>query len=99
VFTVRFAKGVEKDLKALKAYDRARVLDVIGRHLSHAPTTPARNRKLLVNLIPPWTAEPPIWELRVGTFRIFYDVSVQEQIVYVRAIRRKAAGETTGDIL
>ena len=99
MFTIRFAKGVEKDLKALKAYDRARVVDAIETHLSHAPTTPARNRKLLVSLIPPWTAEPPVWELRAGTLRVFYDVSVQEQIVYVRAIRRKAAGETTGDIL
>ena len=47
----------------------------------------------------PWTAEPPIWELRVGDYRVFYDVAPAEQVVYVRAVRRKPAGKTTEDIL
>jgi hypothetical protein len=67
--------------------------------LLYEPTRPARNRKLLVNLVPPWTAEPPIWELRVGHYRIFYDVAEEEGMVYVRAIRPKPAGKTTEDIL
>ena len=52
-----------------------------------------------MNLTPPWEAEPPIWELRVGEYRVFYDVSDEEQAVYVRAIRRKPAGQTTEEIL
>ena len=52
-----------------------------------------------MNLIPPWTAEPPIWELMVGNYRIFYDVAEEEAMVYVRAIRPKPAGKTTEDIL
>jgi len=58
-----------------------------------------RNRKPLANLIPPWTAELPIWELRVGAYRVFYDVSEEEKVVYVRAVRKKPAGTTTEEIL
>ncbi len=99
MYEIRFAKDVEKDLKRLPAYHRARLLEAIETHLLDTPTTPTRNRKLLVNLIPPWTAEPPIWELRVGDYRVFYDVSQAEATVYVRAIRRKPPGRTAEDII
>jgi len=99
VYQIRFARDVEKDLKKLLAYHSAMVFDAIETQLAAEPATPARNRKLLVNLIPPWTAEPPIWELRVGDYRVFYDVSEEERTVYVRAIRKKPPGKTTEEIL
>ena len=99
VYQLRFARDVVADLKKLTAYHRRLILDAIEKQLSTEPTRPTRNRKVLVNLVPPWTAEPPIWELRVGEHRIFYDVSDAERIVYVRAIRRKPRGRTTEEIL
>lgn len=99
MYRIRFAKDVEKDLRKLPAYHRRKVLDAIEIHLLDRPTTPTRNRKPLVNLIPPWTAEPPIWELRVGDYRVLYDVSEEERVVYVRAVRRKPRGKTTEEIL
>jgi hypothetical protein len=74
-------------------------MDAIATQLLAEPTTPTRNRKLLASLIPPWTAEPPIWELRVGDYRVFYDVSDEEPVVYVRAVRKKPHGRTTEEIL
>jgi mRNA interferase RelE/StbE len=99
VYKIRFARDAQKDLIALPAYHRARVIEAIEAQLLGSPPTPTRNRKLLVNLIPPWTAEPPIWELRVGDYRVFYDVSEAEAVVYVRAIRRKPPGRTTEEII
>jgi len=99
VYQIRFAGGVEKDLRKLPAFHRAKVIAAIETHLSDTPEAPTRNRKLLVNLIPPWTAEPPIWELRVGSYRIFYDVSEAESVVFVRAIRKKPPEMTTEEIL
>ena len=99
MYRVRFAKDVEKDLKRLAAYYRRKVIQAIETQLPHDPTRPTRNRKLLVNLIPPWAAEPPVWELRVGDYRVFYDVSEDEGVVYVRAVRRKPPGTATEDIL
>ena len=99
MYGIQFARDVKKDLKGVPTGHHARLLDAIETQLLHEPTRPTRNRKLLVNLIPPWPAEPPIWELRVGNYRIFYDVAEAEAMVYVRAIRRKPAGKTTEDIL
>ena len=46
-----------------------------------------------------WEAVPPVWELRVGESRVFYDVSEEDSVVYVRAVRRKPRGKKTEDIL
>jgi len=99
MYTIRFAVDVIKDLRKLSAYRRNIILEAIETQLSHEPTSPTKNRKLLVNLIPPWDAVPPIWELRVGEYRVFYDVSEAEKTVYVRAIRRKPPGKRTEEIL
>ena len=99
VHEIRFARDVEKDLKRLAVYHRKQVLAAIEVQLSDQPTAPTRNRKILANLIPPWTAEGMIWELRVGEYRVFYDVAEDENVVYVRAVRRKPPGRTTEQIL
>jgi mRNA-degrading endonuclease RelE of RelBE toxin-antitoxin system len=99
VYAIRFAVSVVKDLKRLSPYHRNVILDVIETQLSHKPTSPAKHRKLLMNLIPPWDAVPPVWGLRVGEFRVFYDVSKTERTVHVRAIRKKPSGKRTEEIL
>lgn len=50
-------------------------------------------------MIPPFESDPPIWELRVGEFRVFYDVDEIERIVYIRAVRHKPPHKTTEEIL
>ncbi|TLY14203.1 MAG: type II toxin-antitoxin system RelE/ParE family toxin [Nitrospirae bacterium] len=99
VYEIRFARGAEEDLKKLSAFHRGTVLDAVERHLSTDPTRLSRNLKLLMGLVPPWTAEPPVWELRVGDYRVFYDVDEEDQVVYIRAIRKKPAERTTEEIL
>lgn len=58
-----------------------------------------KNRKRLDNLVSPWETAALIWELRIGEYRVFYDVSDAESVVYVRAVRRKPPGTKTEDIL
>jgi mRNA-degrading endonuclease RelE of RelBE toxin-antitoxin system len=99
VFEIRFAELVEEDLRNIRIYYRNQILDPIEEQLAHEPDTRTRNRKLLENLIPPWQTLAPIWELRVGEYRVFYDVSPTESVVYVRAVRRKPRGTKTEDIL
>lgn len=41
---------------------------------------------------------PPLWQLRVGEFRVFYDVDEVEHVVYVRRVIRKGT-KTTGEIV
>ena len=99
MYEVRFAEGVVGDLKKVRAHDRRRIPDSIEEQLSHEPTVVTKNRKILVDLTPTWEANPPIWELRVGEHRVFYDVDEEEKEVYVRAVRKKPPHERTEDIL
>lgn len=99
MYTIRFAAPVLEDLKRLSPYRRNIILEAIEAQLSHEPTLPAKQRKLLVNLIPPWDAVPPVWELRVGEYRVFYDVSEADRIVNVRGIRKKPPEKRTEEIL
>ena len=57
-----------------------------------------RNRKMLHGLIPPWQRVEHVWELRIGQYRVFYDVDVAG-VVTIRALRRKPPRKTTEDIL
>jgi mRNA-degrading endonuclease RelE of RelBE toxin-antitoxin system len=99
VFEDRFAEGVEDDLRKIRIYYRNQIFDAIEEQLVHEPSGRTRNRKLLENLIPPRQMVAPIWELRVGEYRVFYDISETESVVYVRAVRRKPRGTKTEDIL
>ncbi len=54
---------------------------------------------MLPGLVPPWEHVLPVWELRVGEHRVFYDVDDPAKIVKVRAIRHKPPHTTTEEIL
>jgi len=99
VYAIRFGVSVVKDLKGLSPYHRNVILQAITTRLSHEPTSPAKHRRLLVNLTPPWYAVPPVWELRVGEYRVFYDVSEAQRTVHVRAVRKKPSEKRTEEIL
>ena len=88
-----------EDLAGLSPYYGRQILDAIERQLAGQPTVETRNRKPLVGLAPPFEAEPPVWELRVGEHRVFYDVSEDEKKVRVRAVRHKPPHKTTEEIL
>jgi mRNA-degrading endonuclease RelE of RelBE toxin-antitoxin system len=64
--------------------DRNIVLEVIEEQLSHQPEVQTRHRKLM--------RENPLadWELRVGEYRVFYDVDNDQDIVMVLAIGLKS---------
>ena len=98
-FTILFSGHATDDLFSVRAYDRQMLRDAIAVQLAHAPLVPTRQRKMLRNLAPPFEAIPPIWQLRVGEFRVFYDVDEAAHRVHVRAIRRKPDHQHTEEIL
>jgi mRNA-degrading endonuclease RelE of RelBE toxin-antitoxin system len=99
MYTLKFAESVVADLKALRATDRSRILDKIDEQLLHTPNEPTRNKKIIEGLKPPWEHEKPLWELRVGQYRVFYDVAEAEKTVVIRAICKKLPHRTTEEIL
>jgi mRNA-degrading endonuclease RelE of RelBE toxin-antitoxin system len=98
-FASEITELAEGHLRAIRVYDRRRIVDEIKSQLPHQPHVETRNRKCLEAAVPAFEHRPPIWELRVGDYRVFYDVDEVGQTVYVRAVRQKGPGRTTEDII
>ena len=64
----------------MTARQRRIVVDTVEEQLRHEPTVPIRQRKIL--------RENPLatWELRVGDFRVLYNVDSGRRLVLVVAI-------------
>ncbi len=98
MFTILYDEAAEQDLRGLRAYEARRILDEIDDQLTREPTARTRRRRLLEGLVPPWDQVRPVWQLRVGDFRVFYDVDEVQRQVVVRAIRQKGS-KTTKEVL
>jgi mRNA-degrading endonuclease RelE of RelBE toxin-antitoxin system len=91
MYTIEIARAAQAELGTLRVFDRARIL-------SYTPTVAARHRKMLRDLRPSWDHVPPLWQLRVGDYRVFYDTDEAGHVVYVRRVIHKGA-RTTGEIV
>ena len=92
-FAIAYSAEAAKELSELRARDRVWILQDIARHLRITPFAPPRKRKRI--------SRPRggfIFQLRVGDFRVCYDVDLEMETVVVRHDRRKGRG-TTGEIL
>lgn len=98
MYSVQIARAAQADLATLRVYDRTRVLAVIKAELMHTPTVAAGHRKMLRDLRPSWDHVPPLWQVRVGDYRIFYDTDEVGRVVYIRRVIRKGT-KTTGEIV
>ena len=90
-YDIEFSADSERQLLELAARERRMLLDSVETQLSHEPTTPTKNRKLL--------RSNPIaaWELRVADFRVFYNVESDRILVIVVALGRKDHNRLTID--
>jgi len=86
------------ELRAIKPYHRTRIIDAIDQQLTYEPNVETRNRKQLAGLQPGFEHDPPVWELRVGLYRVYYDINEQSKTVVVRAVREKPPHTTTEQI-
>jgi mRNA-degrading endonuclease RelE of RelBE toxin-antitoxin system len=93
MYEVRYQPDAAAELNALRAFDRVRILDAISRNLTNAPAE-IRGSKKMLDL----GGGSFIRQLRVGDYRVFYDVDEAESLVIVQHVRRKGQ-KTTGEIL
>jgi mRNA-degrading endonuclease RelE of RelBE toxin-antitoxin system len=99
MFEIIFGEEFVANLKKLRASKRQEILDRIGEQLTYQPNVATRNKKILGGLRLPWEHERPIWELRVGEYRVFYDADTEQNRVMVHALRHKPPHLTTEEIL
>jgi len=86
---IRYEETAEEDLRIVRPFETRRILDEVDAQLTREPMRRTRRRKLLEGLVPPWDSARPVWQLRVGDFRVFYDIDKARGEVIVRAVRRK----------
>ncbi len=97
-FEILVHELAREELRQLRRFDQQRIVDAMEQQLVHEPAVSTRNRKCLVGLIPTFEHMQPVWELRVGDFRVFYDVDEEASQVHVRAIRSKQPDQETETI-
>jgi mRNA-degrading endonuclease RelE of RelBE toxin-antitoxin system len=88
-----------EELESLRTFDQRRILAEIRKQLADQPSVHTRRRKCLIDLTPSFEHVLPVWELRVGAFRVFCDVADKEKLVHIRAVRLKQPRQRTEDIV
>ena len=83
MFRIVFTPEAIDDLRQFRKYDQQHIVAAIETQLLYQPAHETRHRK---RLRPNALAE---WELRVQTFRVFYDVDVTQSVVKIAAVGSK----------
>jgi mRNA-degrading endonuclease RelE of RelBE toxin-antitoxin system len=83
IFSIAFTREAIDDIRQFRKYQRQLIIREIEDQLGYQPSQETRNRK---KLRPNQLAE---WELRIGGFRVFYDINEQDAIVSIEVIGYK----------
>ncbi len=82
-YSINITDGAGADLGMLSTYARRIVFDGLGLHLRHRPTQGTRR---IMPLRPNPVAS---WELRLGDYRVLYDVEEESRTVTVLVVGEK----------
>ena len=99
MYKIAIVPDALRELKDAPVFYRRLIMAAVDKQLPHEPAKATRNRKRLEPLVTGFEYDPPLWELRIQDWRIFYDINEEEHVVVIRAIRKKTAGATTGEIV
>lgn len=77
-YDIRYAPEAANDIRGLRAFERANVIEAIGQHLAHEATRVSRSR--IKRMVQPFWSQ---YRLREEEFRVYYDVDEPGRIVNV----------------
>jgi mRNA-degrading endonuclease RelE of RelBE toxin-antitoxin system len=83
MYSISYTEQAIEDLQSFKKREQNVILDGVEQQLRYEPTKETRNRK---RTRPNETAQ---WELRLGDFRVLYNVDDQIRIVEIQRIGEK----------
>ena len=83
MYEIEFTSEAVKDLQFFKKFEQNIIIDAVQTQLSYEPDVETKNR---FRRHPPDIAE---WELRIGLFRVFYNVDDLVRIVSIDRIGKK----------
>ncbi len=84
MYEIEFIPEAVQDLRYFRKFEQNIIIEAIQTQLTHEPTIETKNR---FRRSPPDIAE---WELRIGVFRVFYNVDELVRIVSVERIGEKS---------
>lgn len=90
-FEIRYSDKAVEQLRELRAFERAAILDQIQQVLGATPTLESKSR--VKRLRPP---APTEYRLRVGDFRVFYDVE-GEAVQVIQVLSKEQAIRNLGE--
>jgi mRNA-degrading endonuclease RelE of RelBE toxin-antitoxin system len=83
MYEIELTHDALRDLRKFKKFEQNIIFEAIQTQLVHEPLTETRNR---------FRREPPdiaAWELRIGIFRVFYNVDRLIQVVCIIRVGEK----------
>ena len=83
MFHIAFTLSALDDISWFRKRERTIIFDITEEQLTHQPNVETRNRK---KLRPNQRAE---WELRIGKYRVFYDVDIEASAIEVKMVGYK----------
>lgn len=86
MYSIEYTEEALTDLEYFRKSERQLILDQVDGQLTYEPNVETNNRK---RLRPNQVAE---WELRVGKYRVFYDVTTQVNTEVVKIVKVEAVG-------
>ena len=87
MFRIEFTSESLRDLEFFRKHEQQMILENIHLQLQHEPNVETRNRK---RLEPNEIAD---WELRIGRFRVLYDVHETILIVSIETVGVKSGNQ------
>jgi mRNA-degrading endonuclease RelE of RelBE toxin-antitoxin system len=83
MYDIGYTEDALEDLRYFRKHEQNIIIDGIDEQLSYEPTVETRNRKRMrLN-------DKAEWELRLGNYRVLYNVGVQVRIVEIQRIGEK----------
>lgn len=83
MYEIEYTQEAIDDLRHFQKREQNMIVDGIDQQLRYEPTTETRNRKQMqINNLAKW-------ELRIGEFRVLYNVDTQVRIVEIQRIGEK----------
>lgn len=86
MYSIEYTEEALKDIEYFRKSERQQILEQIDIQLTYEPTVITKNRK---PLRPNQLAE---WELRIGKYRVFYDVIEAANSEIVKIVKIEAVG-------
>ncbi|MCB0168820.1 MAG: type II toxin-antitoxin system RelE/ParE family toxin [Anaerolineae bacterium] len=87
MYEIEFTPEAIEDLKSFRKFEQQIIISNIETQLKHEPTVEIQNR---FQIRPNDVAE---WELRIGKYRVFYNVELDVQIVSIEAVGFKRGNQ------